>query len=373
MPVVGEIGPARISATADERRVVSGLSVVLWRRTRLRLLILPSRLQRGLSHDPSDRPDGGRQSGPRRPVGHAGTGACLDLDAVRGRRSVVLANEIPDTPQLKATLECAPGSGVAKVSVYGGGARRRDRHRHLRDGTGSGPDRGAGGRDGKLTVAVRTDHPVFGQFISSGDLSIAVGDQRQSVDVEAGPSCQAAPLRRPLRRMTNKDRRVNTARLAGVVASSRPWPPPARPRAKLRPRPWPPAGRPSRSPASTGSIIPRRPRRSCCTASRPATTCVSAWPARRARAGWRSPPTPRTGCARSIWNPAARPSASGPGRSLGTGRRRLPDRTGRDLGAGVPALPPRRLAGPMAWQTRETYVPHPAAAPDIERFFAFCG
>jgi hypothetical protein len=101
-----------------------------------------------------------------------------------GEGPVVLANEIPDTPQLKATLECAPGSGVAKVSVYGGG---------LGAGiatvtSGTGPDQAQteaqASRDGKLTVAVRTDHPVFGRFISSGDLSIAVGDQRQSVDVE---------------------------------------------------------------------------------------------------------------------------------------------------------------------------------------------
>jgi hypothetical protein len=35
----------------------------------------------------------------------------------------------------------------------------------------------------------------------------------------------------------------------------------------------------------------------------------------------------------------------------------------------------RRVGWLAQWhgQTRETYVPHPAAVPDIERFFAFCG
>ena len=32
--------------------------------------------------------------------------------------TVVLANEIPDTPQLRATLECDPGSGAARISVF---------------------------------------------------------------------------------------------------------------------------------------------------------------------------------------------------------------------------------------------------------------
>lgn len=32
--------------------------------------------------------------------------------------SVVLANEVPDTTQLRATLECTPGEGMAVLSLY---------------------------------------------------------------------------------------------------------------------------------------------------------------------------------------------------------------------------------------------------------------
>ncbi|HWW12752.1 MAG TPA: hypothetical protein VN018_09555, partial [Brevundimonas sp.] len=33
---------------------------------------------------------------------------------------VVLANEVPDTANLRTTLECDPGSSVARLTLYGG-------------------------------------------------------------------------------------------------------------------------------------------------------------------------------------------------------------------------------------------------------------
>ena len=36
----------------------------------------------------------------------------------QGDGPTVLANEIPDTPRLKSTLECANGTGVARVTLY---------------------------------------------------------------------------------------------------------------------------------------------------------------------------------------------------------------------------------------------------------------
>ena len=36
-----------------------------------------------------------------------------------GSGPMVLANERPDSPDLKATLQCQPGSGVVTVAVYG--------------------------------------------------------------------------------------------------------------------------------------------------------------------------------------------------------------------------------------------------------------
>jgi hypothetical protein len=98
---------------------------------------------------------------------------------------VVLANEVPDTPQLRTTFECTPGSGVARVSVYGGTLSAG--FASVTSGAGSGAQaqsQAEAGRGGKLSLAVRTDHPVFGQFVASGDLALSVGDQRQTVTVE---------------------------------------------------------------------------------------------------------------------------------------------------------------------------------------------
>lgn len=99
-----------------------------------------------------------------------------------GQGPVVLANEVPDTPQLKATLECTPGSGVARVSVYGGplGAGIAT----VTSGEGQAQTEAVAGRGGKLSLAIRTDHPVFGQFVSSGAIAVAVGDQHQDIAVE---------------------------------------------------------------------------------------------------------------------------------------------------------------------------------------------
>ena len=112
-----------------------------------------------------------------------------------GEGPVVLANEVPDTPQLRTTFECVPGSGVARVSVYGGS---------LTGGfasvtSGVGPSaaqaqsQAQAGRGGKLSLAVRTDHPVFGQFLQTGDLSVAVGERKQTLTVDAA---HLAKLRR---------------------------------------------------------------------------------------------------------------------------------------------------------------------------------
>jgi len=102
-----------------------------------------------------------------------------------GTGPVVLANEVPDTPQLRTTFECTPGSGVARVSVYGGTLSAG--FASVTSGAGSGAQaqsQAEAGRGGKLSLAVRTDHPVFGQFVASGDLALSVGDQRQTVTVE---------------------------------------------------------------------------------------------------------------------------------------------------------------------------------------------
>lgn len=99
-----------------------------------------------------------------------------------GEGPVVLANEVPDSPQLRTTLECAPGSGVARLSLYD--APLTAGFASVTSGAAATQAQAEAGRDGRLSLAVRTDHPVFGQFVATGDLAVAVGDQRQTLAVE---------------------------------------------------------------------------------------------------------------------------------------------------------------------------------------------
>lgn len=103
---------------------------------------------------------------------------------------VVLANEVPDTANLRVTLECAPGSSVARVTVYGAAM--------------SGMARAAAGdavamaeaepaRGGGTKLALRTDHPVFAAFAAGGRMTVLVGEQSRPIEV---PAAHLAKLRR---------------------------------------------------------------------------------------------------------------------------------------------------------------------------------
>jgi hypothetical protein len=104
---------------------------------------------------------------------------------------VVLANEIPDTANLRTTLECAPGSSVAQLTLYGGDASSG--MARLSAGQASAVAQAEAGRGGGLRVAVRTDHPAFIAFGATGRLGVAIGDQRRAVEV---PNAHLAKLRR---------------------------------------------------------------------------------------------------------------------------------------------------------------------------------
>lgn len=108
-----------------------------------------------------------------------------------GEAPVVLANEVPDTANLRMTLECEPGSSVAQLTIYGGapvaGMAR------ITAGEASAMAQAEGARGGGLKLAVRTDHPAFAAFSSSGRLGVAVGDERRAVEV---PAAHLAKLRR---------------------------------------------------------------------------------------------------------------------------------------------------------------------------------
>ena len=95
---------------------------------------------------------------------------------------VVFANEIPDTPQLKATLECAAGSGLVRVSMYGSALAQG--FATVASGEASATVQAADGPDGAIVAPLRADHPVFSRFAASGMMSVVIGDARQTVEVQ---------------------------------------------------------------------------------------------------------------------------------------------------------------------------------------------
>lgn len=104
---------------------------------------------------------------------------------------VVLANEVPDSASLRATLECDPGTSVARLTLYGGapltGMAR------VSAGEASAVSEAATARSGFTRLALRTDHPVFAAFTVDGRIAIVVGDHRRPVEV---PAAHLAKLRR---------------------------------------------------------------------------------------------------------------------------------------------------------------------------------
>lgn len=104
---------------------------------------------------------------------------------------VVLANELPDSPNLRATLECDPGSSVARVTLYGGAALTG--MARVTAGGVSAVAEAEAARGGGVKLALRTDHPVFAAFAVDGRMAVAVGDQRRPVEV---PAAHLAKLRR---------------------------------------------------------------------------------------------------------------------------------------------------------------------------------
>ncbi|RZJ32630.1 MAG: hypothetical protein EON86_20695 [Brevundimonas sp.] len=104
---------------------------------------------------------------------------------------VVLANEVPDTANLRTTLECDPGSSVARLTLYGGeGGAGMAR---VTAGEATAMAEAEAARGGGLKLALRTDHPIFAAFGVTGRLGVALGAQRRTVEV---PATHLAKLRR---------------------------------------------------------------------------------------------------------------------------------------------------------------------------------
>jgi len=104
---------------------------------------------------------------------------------------VVLSNEIPDTPNLRVTFECEPGSSVARLTLYGSGMAGTAR-------VSAGEAVAVGeaettARGGATRLSVRTDHPAFAAFAAEGAMAVTVGETRRPVEV---PAAHLAKLRR---------------------------------------------------------------------------------------------------------------------------------------------------------------------------------
>lgn len=104
---------------------------------------------------------------------------------------LVLANEVPDTPQLRTTLECEAGTGIARVSIFG--TPMGSGFVRVMAGNVTATTEADGSRRDKTVVTLRTDHPVFAQFVAGGALSLVLADQSRSIAVERG---HRAKLRR---------------------------------------------------------------------------------------------------------------------------------------------------------------------------------
>ncbi|MFA4899248.1 MAG: hypothetical protein WC563_06960 [Brevundimonas sp.] len=99
-----------------------------------------------------------------------------------GEGPMVLANDIPDTASLRATLQCLPGSGAVSVAVYGEDAPAG--FARITSGGSTATSEARVGRGGKLETAIPVDHPAFSAFVANGRMTITVGDDASTITVE---------------------------------------------------------------------------------------------------------------------------------------------------------------------------------------------
>ena len=94
---------------------------------------------------------------------------------------LVLANEIPDTPRLRTTLECAPGSSIVRLTLYD--AAPAEGIAVVTSGAASANTE-VRPRRGQLQTMLRADHPVFAAFQANGRLQVTVGEQSSAIEID---------------------------------------------------------------------------------------------------------------------------------------------------------------------------------------------
>ena len=92
---------------------------------------------------------------------------------------LVLANEIVDTPQLRATLECERGSGAIEVVLFGptlsGPAT-------VTSGAVTIATTAQGKAAGGFELALNARSPLVQAFTAGGQMTVHVADQTRSID-----------------------------------------------------------------------------------------------------------------------------------------------------------------------------------------------
>ncbi len=96
--------------------------------------------------------------------------------------AAVLAREVPDTERLSAVLECEPGSGVARVTVYGPEARPA----FVSVSAGSASADAERVEADGLAVRLRLDHPVFQAFALGEALTVRADGDTATVAAPTG-------------------------------------------------------------------------------------------------------------------------------------------------------------------------------------------
>jgi len=99
-----------------------------------------------------------------------------------GDGPVVLAEEVPDTPRLKSTLQCDRGSNVVRVTLYDSGLAPG--FVTLTSAEATATAEAAAGRADSLGLALPTDHPVFARFTASGTLNVASGGAGRTLTLD---------------------------------------------------------------------------------------------------------------------------------------------------------------------------------------------
>lgn len=108
-----------------------------------------------------------------------------------GGGAITLAHEVPETDQLRATLECTPGQNRLAVTVYG--VRPAAPFATLAAGDASATAQLEAVRGEAIRAAVALDHPVVTALAANGQMTLDSGGRSEVIHV---PRAHLAKLRR---------------------------------------------------------------------------------------------------------------------------------------------------------------------------------